>query len=330
MSEPVLAPEEIDALIREVAPDEETQAVFATLPPLNQPESVSDYQFGGANEESPERYPMFVNLQERLVETLDEQWDELFKRDVSIAVDTMTTTPYKELISTDTPQVYFVFEVEGNGRMLLTFDTALIVAFVDAMLGGNGEATDNPQSLSPVELRLSQRIADKLCTTMTRLWAPVEKLDFTFYKLDYDPQFLAVTGAMEKCFSTTFKARLSDDLEGSFGVHYPRPFLEPLLDTLRVTVSDEAVEVDQEWNDSLITRLSEMDADLHFELGRCTIDIGRFLNLKPGDHLPLKTRPNDPCTLWVEDIPLYKARPGEREGALAAEILEPIKPGGQK
>ena len=328
MSEPILAPEEIEALMAEVAPSEHTDAMFATLPPVKQPEEVDKFCFAGSDEDSPERYPMFVNLQERLTEMFDEQWDEIFRRDISVHVRELESTVYKDLITTDVPQVYFVFEVEGNGRMMVTFDTSMIVAFVDAMLGGEGEASDNPQTLSPVELRLSERIAEKAAKALSNLWKPIQPLEFTIYKLDYDPQFLAVTNAMEKCFTTYFDVKISDDLTGNLGVHYPRPFLEPMLESLRVTVSDEPTETDTEWTDTLMERLSSTRAPIRFELDRCQININTFLSLKPGDFLPINTRASDPCSLWIEDIPIFKAKPGEADGALAAEILEPINSGG--
>jgi len=328
MTEPILAPDEIEALMAEVAPSEHVDAMFASLPPVRQPEKVESFHFDSADEDSPDRYPMFVNLQERLVEMLDEQWDELFNRDITIQVSRLENNIYKDLITNDKPQVYFVFEVENYGRMLFTFDTAIIVAFVDAMLGGDGESTDNPQTLSPVELRLSERIAEKMAILLSNLWAPVHALTFKPYKLDYDPQFLAVTGAMEKCFSAHFEAKISDELTGQMGIHYPRPFLEPMLELLRVTLSDEPTETDTEWTNSLMQRISKTPAEVRFELGRCQIDIGTFLSLKEGDFLPLKTRQADSCLLWIEDIPVFEAKAGEQNGVLAAEIVNSIHPGG--
>ena len=329
MSEPILAPEEIEALMAKVAPSEETEALFAALPPIKQPEQVDEYHFGSADDDSPSRYPMFVNLQERLVEMLDEQWDELFRRDISVQVDKLESTVYKDLITVEEPQVYFVFEVDGYGKMLMTCSTAMIVAFVDAMLGGEGESSDAPQSLSAVELRLSERIAEKLASSLSELWAPVHVLDFQVHKLDDDPQFLAVTSAHEKCFSAYFKVKISDTLSSPFGIHYPHPFIEPMLDSLRVTVSDEPTETDTEWADALMDSISHTPTNIRFQLDRCQIDIGTFLELKPGDFLPMKIRQNELCTIWIEDTCMFEARPGDQNGMLAAEIVAHSKPGGK-
>ncbi|MDX8408109.1 MAG: FliM/FliN family flagellar motor switch protein [Mariprofundaceae bacterium] len=321
MSEPVLAPEEIEALMAEVGPAEHSEALFATLPPVAQPEQVEDFKFGDNEDDGPDKYPMFVNLHERLIEILDEQWDELFKRDTTLEVQGMEAQTYKNIIANEDPLAYFVFKSDTDQRMMLTFDIRLIVAFVDAMLGGDGEAAGDIVALSAVEMKLSQRIAAKLGATLCELWQPVHPMAFDVFKIDTDPQFLAVTSAKETCFTVNISVMLSEDLQGSVSLHYPMPFLDPVLEKLRVTVSDEPRDVDAEWSEALWQRITETPTPLRFELDQCSIDIGTFLSLKPGDFLPITKRKNDPCTLWVSDIPMFQARPGEQDGMLAAELL---------
>jgi len=321
MSEPVLAPEEIEALMAEVGPAELSEALFAALPPMAQPENVEAFEFGGDEDDGPDKYPMFVNLHERLIEILDEQWDELFKRDTTLELQGLETKSYKDIIANDNPLAYFVFKANNDQRMMLTFDIPLIVAFVDAMLGGDGEAGGDVEALSAVEMKLSHRIAAKLAATLSDLWQPVYPMAFQPFKIDTDPQFLAVTSAKEACFSVNISVKLSEDLEGTLSLHYPMPFLDPVLEKLRVTVSDEPRDVDSEWTEALWERISETPTRLRFELDQCSIDIGTFLSLKPGDFLPITKRKNDPCTLWVSNIPMFKARPGEQDGMLAAELL---------
>jgi flagellar motor switch protein FliM len=325
MSEPILAPEEVEALMAQVAPSEHAEAMFASLPPIIQPEHIDSYQFDSAEEDKPDRYPMFINLQDRLVEVLDEQWNELFNNDIQIQLNNMESSIYKDITSHETPQVYLVYEVEDFGRMLVTFDTCLIVAFVDAMLGGDGEAAGDPQALSPVEFKLCQRIGARIGDTLSVLWKPIQVMDFALSKIDNDSQFLAVTGASDLCFSCHFQLKISDDLQGRIGMHYPRSILEPILDKLRTTVSDELGDRDEEWSRSMLERLSQTPALIRFEMADCQINIKAFLALKPGDFLPVNVRKNAPCTLWVENTPMFQANAGEQDGMLAAEIIDKIK-----
>jgi len=320
MGEPVLAPEEIQALMAAVGDDEHSAALFATLPPVPQPKHVEAFDFAAAQEDGPDKYPMFINLQERLIETLDEQWDELFKRDITLEVSSLEAKTYGDIISNQNPLAYFVFRADGEYRMMVTFETKIIVAFVDAMLGGDGEAGGDITNLSAVELKLSTRIGEKLAGTLTDLWQPVHAMKFAVSRIDTDPQFLAVTNAKEICFSAHLKIKLGEELEGLVSLHYPMSFLDPILEKLRVTVSDEPRDVDSDWANALWNKITETPVPLRLELDTCNVDIRAFLALKPGDLLPINKRKHDACTLWVADIPMFQARAGEQDGMLAAEL----------
>ncbi len=328
MSEPVLAPEEVEALMAQVAPEERQAALFASLPPLRQPEHVEPVRLGDHLGDGPERYPMFLNIQERLVEALSEEWGALFKSDLTVKLARHEVRPYREIIASDTPSLYLVFTAGDFGRMMLTLDVPLVVALVDAMLGGIGEAPDDAAVLSPVERRLAGRIGERLADLLTEVWQPVHPLRFQTFRQDTDPQFLAVTNAADACFSTHFEIA-AGDAAFAMATHYPRPFLEPVLDKLKATVNEETSELDAEWSAELSRSLAQAPAVLRVELGTCRLDVGRFLNLAPGDFLPLSRRVSDPCLIRTGRTPLFRARAGERDGMLAVEILEPVSPGGQ-
>ncbi len=329
MSEPVLAPEEIEALMAEIGPAESADALFAALPPLPQPEHVEPIRLGEPLDDGPDRYPMFGNLQERLVESLDEAWDALFKHDITVTIESMTARPYREIIEEEGARVYMAFDEPEFGRMMVTLEVPMAVAFVDAMLGGDGEAIGNAETLSPVERRLCERIAADLAGMIGAAWQPVQPLDLSLWRLETDPQFLAVTGATDTCFSVSFKLQVNENTAFSFAIHYPRAFLDPMLDRLKTTVGEEDGEQDDEWRSELMRALSQAPALIRCELGRCRMDIGQFLSLAPGDFLPLSRRADDPCTLRIGREAMFLARAGERDGWLAAEITEIIPPGGE-
>jgi len=327
-NKPILEPEEIEALVASVAPGETVEALFATLPSLKQPEKVEEFSFEAAGGDGPSRYPLFISLQERMSEAVKDQWTDLFNRDIAVALLDMDQISYKEVISGDEPQVFFAYSVEGFGRMMISFDLPLIVAHVDAMLGGNGEAYgEEILDLSPVERSLSERIAHSLEMHLEKAWEPVAVLDFVMFKIDTDPQFLAVAGSYDACFSMTFEIQLDENVKGKFSLHYPRSFLEPMLDNLRSTMSDEPTAVDAEWEHKLQDSLNSVPITMRLEMGQCTMNIGQFLTLSPGDYLPLKVSESEPSILWVDRIPMFKAKAGSQDGILAAELIQEIHGG---
>ena len=328
---PILDPEEIQALMASMAPDEATDALFAELPALKQPQSVEEFSFPQGDGEGPARYPLFVNLQERMIESLQEQWSSIFGRDITVAFDNMKANEYHEVIEAEESRAFFAYEVEGHGRMMLAFDLPLIVAYVDAMLGGIGEVFgEHSLTLSPVETRLSKRIAKSLEEHLEAAWKPLAELDFHLFKLETDSQFLSVTGAQDTCFSIYYEVQLGEDMKHIFSVHYPRSFLEPMLESLRSSMTDDHVAVDGVWVAQLEQAISGVPLTMRLEMGRCAVDIGQFLKLSSGDYLPLKTGEADPVTLWIDKMPMFLARAGSQEGMLAAELIQDIQQGGQR
>ena len=111
-------------------------------------------------------------------------------------------------------------------------------------------------------------------------------------------------------------------------MHYPLPFLEPMLMSMRTQEREQKLHFDEHWERELRDAIDQTPIELRLEIGRCPLPVKNFLHMKPGDLLPLTLSEEDPATLWVEQYPLFLASPGQQQGMLAAEILEPIHIGG--
>lgn len=328
---PILEAEEVAALMQAVAPEEATEALLSTFPPLPQPEKVDDFEFAeGTAEGGPEQYPMFGTMHERIVEIATERWSSIFNNEIPVFFKELKQQSYLEVLDSDIPRVYFTFECTGLGTMLAVYDLNLVVSYIDAMLGGNGELSidESLMTLSPIEMRLSQRIAESTITMLERLWHPVRELKFQLRRTDIDPMAMALTAEDVPCFSVAHIIVLGEEMRGEFSLHYPLPFLEPMLGAMRSQVREQRVSHDEQWVKDLNAALDMAPLRLRLEMGRCRMHVGDFLNIQPGDILPFAVAEDEAATLWVESLPAFRAQAGRHQGMLAAEILEPITIGG--
>ncbi len=327
--QPVLEPEEIAALMEKIAPDEETQAFFATLPPLPQPEEVGEFTYETEGPEGPERYPLYAAIQQNMAEHLREHCSDIFHRQISLDTESMGQEDYGKIISDENPQVYLVFECKGFGLMLVIVDTPLVISYVDALLGGTGENNEDMDELSPVEERLAERLAFSLKKMFEASWKPVEPIQFELIKVETDVEFLGVARDKEACFKTAFQMKFSKDVSGHLNICYPRTFLEPLLGKLRANTQETPTSLDEAWSKDLRSCLQQAPVELRLELASVGMKVRDFLALKTGDHLPIFKRETDTVTLWIESEPMFITMAGQHDGELAAEIVE-IKPNGGK
>ncbi len=326
-TEPILAPEEIDALMQAVVPSEEADALFATLPDVPQPKHIEDFDFEVAANNGPERYPLFSTLQQRMSEALKEIWIEIFQREILLDGENIEQRVYADIVAEDKkkPQVYFIYDVQDFGRMVVAWDLPLVIAYIDAMLGGLGEAYEaDANTLSPVEMKLARRVGKSLEKLLDRMWTPVSKKQYVLQKIEVEAQFLGLASASDMCFSVPFAIDISEDLKGYVQLHYPRTFLAPILDNLRTASSDEVNPMDAAWQSSLEKGLDQVPLTARLEFGTCHLNIQQFLSLRAGDFLPLNKNEHDPAKLWVSSVSLFEAMPGSQDGLLAAELLEPI------
>jgi len=328
--QPVLEPEEIAALIEKIAPDEKAQAFFATLPPFPQPEQIGEFTYETEGPEGPEKYPLFTVIQQHLAENLREHYSDIFQRQISLDTESMDQQDYSELIAGENARVYLVFECHGFGLMLVIIDTPLVVSYVDALLGGTGEKNEDMDELSPVEERLTERLAATLKNMLEASWKPVETIQFKLIKVETDVEFLGVASNKDSCFKTSFQIKLCKDISGHMDICYPRTFLEPLLGKLRASTQESPASQDEEWNNDLRNCLQEAPLELRLELGSVPMNVCDFLSLKTGDHLPIFKHENDPVTLWVESEPMFKTLAGQHDGVMAAEIVEIKSNGGKR
>ena len=325
MSEPVLNPEEVADLLEEVSTDEINDALFSSLPDIPQPENAEVYEFG-SKDDGPDRYPLFKGVQERTLKDWREAWSDLFKKEVEMSELETSYKIYGEEIAGRDRTVFFSFECENLGRMMVCVDIPVIISCVDSMLGGDGEIDlEDVELLSPVEQKLSIRISNQIEGFLEGSWAPIEKLDFKVHKIDTDPQFLSVAAASEKMFGMSGTIKLNSMVSGKIDVFYPRTFIEPLLDLLRSSDStDDSTQDDPEWNDILTKALNTIDLEMVVDLGSTRITIADFLELNSGDEIALNTNESNPLVGKIRGHELYELSIGEKDGQIMGEITKEI------
>lgn len=330
MNKPLLDQEEVKALLSAVAPEEETSALLATLPLLLQPENVDSFEFGEDQSVGPDQYPMFEHLHSRLTELIIERWGSIFHREIPVFFKELVEKSYIDLLDSDSPRIYFTLEHPDLGTMLMVLDMSLVVSYIDAMLGGSGEITPEEGTvLTPVELHLAERIVESTSAMLSSLWKPIRNMQLKLRRIDTDPMNLAMTAEDVPCFSVTNVIVLGEEARGDFSLHYPLPFLEPMLMAMRTQEREQKTMVDVKWESELRDAIDQTPVELRLEIGRCRFHVREFLKMKPGDTLPLILPEQEPAKLWADQYQLFLAKPGQQHGMLAAEILEPIPTGGQ-
>ena len=326
MSEPILNEGEIQALLSAIGPEEEASALLATLPPIPQPENVEEFEYREEQKSSLHDYPRFSQMHDRFTEMVMHNWKLAFNRTINVFFKETVESSYFHVLDSDDPRVYFTVDSPGLGSMLVVLDKALVVSYIDALLSGSGEVVPEEEApLTPLELKLAERIANSTAGILADLWKPIIKLEFKLKQIDLDPMNLLMTAEDELCFSVTNVIVLGEEVRGEISLHYPFSFLEPMLVTMRSQAREQTSSVDEEWNNQLKSTILHTPVEMKLEVGRCKIRVQDFLHFKKGDFLPMTLPESEPAKVWIDKYPSFLASPGQQHGMLAAEILDTIK-----
>lgn len=329
MSKPILEKEEVQALLSALGPEEKTSALLASLPMMPQPETVDDFEYGENQAAGPDQYPMFSHLHNRFAEMMIDSWGNVYHSEISAFFKETTAKSYLDILDNYDPRIYFTMESPDLGSMLVVADMPLVVSYIDAVLGGNGDVTKEEDTvLTPLELKLAERVAQSISATLAELWKPLKEMEFELKRTNLDPMSLALTAEDVTCFSITNVIVVTDDIRGDITIHYPLSFLEPMLMAMRAQIRDQSSGIDEEWDRELQGAILHTRIPLRLELSRCQISVSDFLQIKPGDFLPIVHPEDEAAILWIDQYPSFTAKPGQQQGMLAAEIIEQIPVGG--
>jgi len=322
-NEPLLQPEEVNALISSFAPEDELVSALESLPRLKQPEHVSQISIEKLGSEGLEHFTPFIKVHESLSEMIADQWlESIAPGHCSIDPPIVSRAKLRDLIEKEDEYVFMACESEHYGRYLIDIETHLLIAFIDALLGGKCETLrEKPCVISKVELKLSQHIADMLIEFVDNVWqeATSRELKTRAYKIDPNVQFLSVAPATEVFVSVIMHVKVAET-EGIIEVHYPQSYIDPMVKLLRQVGDSDEAERDPVWEAMLCRQIAACQADVALKVGHLKLSISDFLNIREGDFLPLHVNENDVMELFVSGKCKYLANAGQKNGMLAAEI----------
>jgi len=111
------------------------------------------------------------------------------------------------------------------------------------------------------------------------------------------------------------------ELDGGGGeIHLTLPYamVEPIRTLLDAGVQSDRVDRDDRWSETLHEEILDADVELSTLLLETEISIGDFLQLRPGDVIPVQLP--EFTTVFAEDVPIFRGRYGQANGHKAVRF----------
>ncbi len=323
MPDDILSQEEVDALLRGVTGEEETE------------ESGSDgagvraYDIGRQERIVRGRMPTYEIINERFARNFRIGIFNFLRRNAEISVGPVRVLKYSEfirnLVVPTNLNLIHIKPLRGTG--LFIFDPDLVFLVVDNLFGGDGRfhMRVEGRDFTATEMRVIHRMLEVTFEEYTKAWAPVFPIEFEYVRSEMNTQFANVATPTEVVVAVTFKIELGAG-GGDFHVCLPYSMIEPIRDLLYSSMQADRAEADDRWVKLLSKQVQVAEVDLVANLGSAPVTLGQILNLQVGDIISLDIP--EAIVAEVDGVPVLECRYGILNGQYALKV-ERVLAGGE-
>jgi flagellar motor switch protein FliM len=247
---------------------------------------------------------------------------------VQVDVVTVEALPYSDFSnSVSNPVVLAIIDFTPlSGSVILEIEPHIAYALVDRILGGKGSSMEKVREFTEIELAIIERIIIQILNLMREPWENVISIRPRLDKIETNAQFAQIVAQNETVALITLSAKVGD-VDGMINICIPHMVVEPIASKLstRFWFSNIQKEATPEMKESIEAKIQNTMAPVKAILGKTTISVSDFIELQPGDVLPLDANINEDMEVQVGDIVKFYAKPGVKKNKVAIKITKVIK-----
>jgi len=247
---------------------------------------------------------------------------------VQVDVVSVEALPYSDFSnSVSNPVILAVIDFSPlSGSIIFEIEPNVAFALVDRILGGKGAIMERVRDFTEIELAIIERIIIQILNLMREPWENVLSIRPRLDKIETNAQFAQIVAQNETVALITLSARVGD-VDGMINICIPHMVVEPIVSKLstKFWFSNVEKEATPEMKLSIESKVNNAMVPVKALLGKSTISVNDFIELQPGDVLPLDTGVGDDLEIQVGDILKFYATPGVKKNKVAVKISKVLK-----
>ena len=247
---------------------------------------------------------------------------------VQVDVVSVEALPYSDFSnSVSNPVIIAIIDFAPlSGSIIFEIEPNISFALVDRILGGRGSSMERVRDFTEIELAIIERIIIQILNLMREPWENVISIRPRLDKIETNAQFAQIVAQNETVALITLSARVGD-VDGMINICIPHMVVEPIVSKLstKFWFSNIEKEATPEMKETIEYRVRNTAVLVKAVLGKTTITVNDFIELQPGDVLPLDTGVNDDMEVHVGDHLKFFAVPGVKKNKVAMKISKVLK-----
>ncbi|WP_341501691.1 flagellar motor switch protein FliM [Gallaecimonas sp. GXIMD4217] len=316
----LLSQDEIDALLHGVDDVEEE------APELQPQAGVQSYDFSSQDRIVRGRMPTLEIVNERFARHMRISLFNMMRRAAEVSINGVQTLKFGEYVhSLFVPTSLNMVRFRPlKGTALITLEARLVFILVDNFFGGDGRyhAKIEGREFTPTERRIIQMLLKLVFEDYKEAWAPVMDVEFEYLDSEVNPAMANIVSPTEVIVVSSFHIEL-DGGGGDFHIAMPYSMLEPIRELLDAGVQSDKSDTDHRWSKALRDEIMDVPVELSAKLLEVDLPLDRLMELKAGDIIPVEMPEH--LTVFVEDLPTFRAQMGRSNDNVALRISEKLK-----
>jgi flagellar motor switch protein FliM len=280
---------------------------------------------------SHERLPMLEVVCERMVRSFATSMRNLTSDAIDVSLEEITSTRFGEFMNhVALPAMFGVFQVtEWENYGVVTVDSGLIYAVVDALLGGRKGSRPmrvEGRAFTTIETMLVAKMVQLALDDLSQAFEAIEAVTMVVERMESSPRFAAIAGPSNIAAVATFRVDM-EGRGGKFSVLLPYATMEPVRDKLLQRFMGEKLGRDRMWAAHMASELYNTEVTVDVVLGEKQMSLRDVMTLKVGQTIALSHSPNDALQVQCGGVPLGRAHIGQRSSNIAIRMATDISKG---
>lgn len=325
MSQQVLSQQEIDALLD--AMDNGEIDTEQMVEELDSPK-VKPYDFRRPVRLSKEYLSTITMVFEDFSKIAVNLLSTQLRKPVDIKIAAIEQVSFDEFVhSVPSFTLMGIFQSKPlSGMQIIEINPQFSLQMVE-LLCGFGELSDeilpsDKDSFTDIERAILEDVTTSFLRSFETAWKEITELKVELEYTETNPQLLQTMSPNEPVLLVTFSVTL-DEQKTFINMCVPYIFFEDMLDKLSFrNWFHSGKEFDSSERGQISKNLEQVPLNLEVLLGESQMTISDFLEMEEGDIIQLNEKTSKPLTMYVEDKPYYKVKPGMIENQLAVEVMK--------
>ena len=276
---------------------------------------------------SYERLPLLEIVFDRFERLMSTSLRQFTADNVDISIENMTSVRYGEYMDTiPLPAGLVVVNARGlDDYILLTYESRLIYAIVDILLGGRKArpARIEGRNFTTIERKIVEKLSQVVLEGLAEAFSPVAPISFDFERMESNPRFATVTREGNACILVTVRVNL-EERDGIMQFCLPYATLEPIRDQLLQQFMGEKFGHDNIWENHLAKELYATKTKVKAVLDEQTHMLSEVLNWRLGDTIVFNAKQGAPVKIKMGPQVKMVGMMGRADDRMAVKIIKNI------